>query len=134
MKFAHLTLCLASESPRRAELLQQLGIRFEVKPAEIDESVVANEAPETYVIRMAEKKSRIRWQLNRQTEHANLPVLGADTCVVLNGRIMGKPLDREHAVEMLTALSGSTHEVLTAVSIVQGEHQRTRVSRSRVTF
>lgn len=134
MKFEHLTLCLASASPRRAELLRQLGIRFEVQPADIDETVAVNEAPGAYVIRMAEQKSRKRWLLNRQSEYADLPVLAADTSVVLSGRVLGKPQDRQHGVEMLTALSGKTHEVLTAVSLVQGEQQRTRVSRSRVTF
>lgn len=134
MKFDHLTLCLASESPRRAELLRQLGVRFEVQPADIDETVAANEAVEAYVIRMAEQKSRKRWQLNRQTEFADLPVLAADTSVILDNQIMGKPRDREHAVEILTALSGNTHEVLTAVSLQYGEQRATRISRSRVTF
>ena len=134
MKFDHLKLCLASESPRRAELLRQLGIRFEVQPADIDETVADSEAAEAYVVRMSGQKSRKRWQLNRQTKFADLPVLAADTSVVFGNQIMGKPENREHAVEMLTALSGNTHEVLTAVSLLHREKLATRISRSRVTF
>lgn len=134
MKFEHLTICLGSASPRRAELLQQIGVRFEVMVADIDESVQAEEDPQRYVTRMAEAKAQRVWQANRETGLARLPVLAADTTVVLDDRIMGKPADRDDAIAMLTSLSGRTHEVLTAVSLLADEHQSTRLSRSRVTF
>jgi len=134
MKFDHLTICLGSASPRRAELLQQIGVRFQVRVADIDESVQAGEMPEQYVIRMAEEKARRVLELNAGTEMAGLPVLAADTTVVLDGQIMGKPADREHAIQMLSSLSGRTHEVLTAVSLLHGERQSTRLNTSRVTF
>lgn len=134
MKFDHLTICLGSASPRRAELLQQIGVRFEVRVADIDESVRAGETPARYVTRMAEEKARRVLELNAATELARLPVLAADTTVVLDGQIMGKPSDREHAIQMLSSLSGRTHEVLTAVSLLHGERQSTRLNTSRVTF
>jgi len=134
MKFDHLTICLGSASPRRAELLQQIGVRFEVRVADIDESVQAGEKPEQYVTRMAEEKARRVLELNAATELAGLPVLAADTTVVLDGQIMGKPSDHEHAIGMLSSLSGRTHEVLTAVSLLHGGRQSTRLNTSRVTF
>lgn len=134
MKFSHLTICLGSASPRRAELLQQIGVNFEVSVADIDESVREQELPADYVMRMAsEKAERVR-QANQDTPLAGLPVLTADTAVVLGNRIMGKPADRDQGVEMLTALSGRTHEVLTAVSLLSGGIQTGRLSRSEVTF
>ena len=134
MKFDHLTICLGSASPRRAELLQQIGVRFEIRVADIDESVQTGEAPDRYVVRMAEEKARRVHGLNEGTALAGLPVLAADTTVVLGGQIMGKPADHQHAVDMLSSLSGRTHEVLTAVSLLHGGRQSTRLNTSRVTF
>lgn len=134
MKFAHLKLCLGSASPRRAELLQQIGVQFEVRAADIDERVLQNEDSDAYVLRMAREKAISVWQQNRDTDLAGLPVLAADTAVVLDNHIMGKPASREQGIEMLTRLSGRTHEVLTAVSLLHHDRQATRLNRSRVTF
>jgi septum formation protein len=134
MKFSHIKLCLGSASPRRAELLKQIGVNFEVRVASIDESIHGEENAADYVLRMAIDKARRVWQKNQGTTLAGLPVLAADTAVVLGDWIMGKPTDREQGVEMLTALSGRTHEVLTSVSLLQAEKQVSRLSRSEVTF
>lgn len=101
-------LVLASQSPRRRELLAGLGIALDVRPAHTDETVRAREAPRDYVTRVARDKARA------------VPgevVLAADTAVVLHGLILGKPRDEEEAARMLLALSGARHEVLTAVCV-----------------
>lgn len=105
------TLCLASASPRRRELLASIGVKVEVCPVDIDESAQSSEMPAQYVTRLARDKAMAGMRLS------SLPVLGSDTAVVHAGRILGKPRDREHAAEMLEMLSGSTHEVLTAVAV-----------------
>jgi len=122
---------LASHSPRRRELLEQLGVRFRSVEQNADESLHSGESPEVYVIRLALEKAR--------AGHAALAgdlanVLGADTAVVLDGEILGKPADREEALDMLTRLSGRSHRVLTGVAMVDGEREATRLSVSTVTF
>src|SRR5512137_894764 len=102
MTAPHLTL--ASASPRRRELLEQLGFRLDVRPAHTDESVHPGESPRDYVLRVAREKARA---IGRE------PVLAADTSVVLGAEILGKPRDAADARRMLRALSGGTHEVLT---------------------
>jgi septum formation protein len=107
-------LILASASPRRAELLRHAGIDFVVMPADVDETVAAGEAPEDYVRRVSESKARVI--------AARVPgslVLSADTTVVVAGKIFGKPCDPDDARRMLRALSGRTHEVLTAVTLAR---------------
>ena len=106
-------LLLASASPRRRELLDQIGVRYEVLPADIHESPAPGERPEAYVRRLAAEKSLAAQRQNR----GRLPVLAADTEVVLDGEILGKPRDFEHAAEMLARLSGREHRVLSAVSL-----------------
>jgi septum formation protein len=121
-------LILASQSPRRAELLRQVGIRFTVAPARIDERVAPDESPEDYVRRMASAKAA-----EVRSRHVASPVLGADTAVVLNTRILGKPAGREAAIDMLLALSRRTHTVLTGVALINaGTHYR--LSSSQVAF
>jgi MAF protein len=122
-------LCLASGSPRRRELLGQIGLDHIVLVAQIDESVRPGEAPAAYVERLAREKALDVWQRVRP-----LPVLAADTAVVLDGIIYGKPRDRDEALEMLGRLSGRTHEVLTAVALATADGVRTRLSASTVTF
>lgn len=134
MRFSHIKLCLGSASPRRAELLSQIGVNYEVCIADIDEGLGEGESPADYVVRMAIEKAERVWQLNRDTALAGLPVLAADTAVVLDQKVMGKPADRNQGIEMLAALSGRTHEVLTAVSLLYGDRQTSRLSRSKVTF
>lgn len=107
-------LILASASPRRRELLRQVGVAFRVVIAEVDESVLPGEAPAAYVTRVAGDKAR----KVRAREAARLPVLGADTAVVLDQCILGKPGSRAEAMGMLGRLSGRTHEVYSAAVLV----------------
>jgi septum formation protein len=112
-------LVLASASPRRRELLDQLGVRYEVKPADLTEQPQPDEFAENYVQRIAAEKSLAAWSLNPD----GLPVLAADTEVVLDGEIFGKPRDAAHAFDMLSRLSGREHWVMSAVSLrAFGQH------------
>ena len=125
-------LCLASASPRRRELLAQLGIAHVAAPADIDESQRDGEAPGDYVLRMAlEKAQRIAAEpaLSR-----GLPVLGADTSVVVKGRVLGKPADAAESRAMLELLSARMHEVLSAVALVSACGTQSRLSRTEVRF
>ncbi|MGI9211099.1 MAG: Maf family protein [Methylococcaceae bacterium] len=123
-------LILASASPRRSELLHQLGISGQVWPADLDERPHPGESPEAYVRRIAREKAEAVWALARN----GLPVLAADTEVELDGIIFGKPKDKAHAVDMLTALSGREHRVLSSVGVFTGQGWSERLSISRVTF
>ena len=120
---------LASKSPRRRELLNQIGIDFEVIDVDIDESWDGKEKPEDYVRRVAQEKARAGNQLIKD----NLPVLAADTAVVLDGHILGKAETKDDAKAMLERLSGKTHEVLSAISVIR-DQQHSRVNISKVTF
>lgn len=122
---------LASLSPRRQELLQQIGVSYELLPVNVDETPADDESAEDYVQRLALAKARAGW--SSLAGKKRLPVLGADTVVVANGALMGKPRDRQQANAMLQALSGSTHEVLTAVALAF-ERSLVRLNISRVTF
>lgn len=122
-------LRLASVSPRRRELLAQIGVPHLVTGAHIDESHHSGERPHDYVQRMARTKARAVWE-----QDLSLPVLGADTTVVLDGNVFGKPVDRADALRMLGLLSGRTHEVLTAVALASKEGLSMRVSVSAVRF
>ncbi|MGH8460496.1 MAG: Maf family protein [Stenotrophobium sp.] len=121
---------LASKSPRRQQLLWQLGLRFGVIPADIVEQPQSAETADCYARRMALEKARAI----RMTIPDGLPVLGADTDVVLDGRILGKPRDRDDALAMLAALSGREHEVYSAVALVQGAREEIALSVTRVRF
>lgn len=125
------SLFLASGSPRRRELLTQIGVPFTVLSAPIDETPLDDEAPTAYVERLARGKAGAAMALLADKHGC---VLGADTAVVLDGRILGKPLDQADALHMLAALSGREHEVLTAVALVNQQHCETRVVASRVRF
>ena len=122
-------LRLASVSPRRRELLAQIGVPHVVTGAHIDESALSGERPRAYVQRMARTKALSVWE-----HDPSLPVLAADTTVVLDNVIFGKPLDRDDALRMLGTLSGRTHEVLTAVALATSSGVAMRLSESRVTF
>ncbi|WP_236174398.1 Maf family protein [Pseudomonas pseudonitroreducens] len=125
-------LYLASSSPRRRELLTQIGLPFHIVPASIDETPEAGELAYAYVERLARSKALAG--LNFLAQRADVCVLGADTAVVLDGRILGKPVDRDDALAMLQALSGREHEVLTAVAVADRDRCEARVVSSRVTF
>ncbi|WP_047541643.1 Maf family protein [Methylotenera versatilis] len=108
---------LASQSPRRVAILKQMGIDCIVMPADIDESQIAHEMPADYVLRLAKEKAlAILEKLNRQ--HANMPILAADTTVALENTIFGKPENDADAIQMLKQLSGTQHQVHTAVAVV----------------
>lgn len=125
---------LASASPRRAELLRQIGVRFEVWPAAVEEAVAEGESPADYVVRVAVAKADEVWEEVEADGLDARPVLAADTAVVLDGRILGKPADEAEAAAMLEALSGRTHQVLTAVALRCGARTDTRVATSEVRF
>jgi septum formation protein len=144
---------LASGSPRRRELLQQIGISFRVIAAPVDEAALLGEAPTAYVARLAAAKADAGWKggpgaMGRSGTAGGpgatgdfgiagsvpIPVLAADTAVILDGKILGKPKDREDAENMLRQLSGRTHEVLTAIALHTADGLHSRISRSEVTF
>jgi septum formation protein len=123
-------LILASSSPRRRELLDQIGVTYRVQPVEVDETPREGESPEAFARRMALEKARAGWK----AQGSGLPVLGADTVVTLDGVILGKPADRAEALHMLGRLSGSTHRVLSAVALKHGGREAVRLSETRVRF
>lgn len=125
-------LFLASGSPRRRELLTQIGVAFSVIGADIDETPLSDESPAAYVERLARGKA----EAGRARLSADAPacVLGADTAVVLGGKILGKPVDEADAQAMLLSLAGQEHEVLTAIALLDGERCESRVVRSLVRF
>jgi septum formation protein len=122
---------LASSSPRRRELLAQIGLGFRVLQVDIDETPRPGESPQAYVRRLALAKARAGRDAVERREVR--PVLGADTSVIVDGVMLGKPRDRAHGIEMLLRLSGRSHEVLTAVALA-GMREAVRLSTSRVTF
>lgn len=136
------TIWLASKSPRRAELLQGMGVPFEVlqftdaagAQYEVDESVHPGEPPRDYVRRVALDKALHALSYMRDRQLVARPLLSADTTVALGDRILGKPADAAEAREMLGALSGQVHEVLTAVVVIDGHDIRQMLSVSRVHY
>jgi septum formation protein len=116
-------------SPRRRELLTQIGVPFILASPDIDETVRPGEAPDRYVTRLAQQKALAIRQSGQQ-----LPVLAADTTVVVDGEIFAKPSDRAEAVQMLGVLSGRTHEVLTAIALADSRGVATRLNASTVRF
>lgn len=123
-------IILASASPRRAELLKQLGWQPDIQPVDIDESVVPGEQPEAYCLRMAvEKASDAHTLIN-----SRLPILTADTTVVLGAEVLGKPESTAHALETLQKLSGQTHHVYSAVAVVYAGEIQHVLSRNAVTM
>jgi len=123
-------LLLASASPRRSDLLEQIGVTFSVLAVDIDESRRVDELPVDYVSRLAMEKA----QAGFRRQDGQLPSLGADTIVVFDGQIFGKPRDQQHAETMLMALSGKVHSVFTAVAIDNGIDTAMAVSETRVEF
>jgi septum formation protein len=123
---------LASGSPRRRELLQQIGVSFRVVGTAVDEAVLPGEGAQAYVARLAAAKADAGWA--KSCEATEAPVLAADTAVVLDGKILGKPKDRQDAEGMLRQLSGRTHEVLTAIALRTARGLQSDLSRSEVTF
>ena len=125
-------LYLASASPRRRELLTLIGLRFERLAIDVDETPLAGEAPAAYVRRLALAKARAGWAA--LGPRPVRPVLGADTTVVVDGAILGKPVDRDDGLNMLARLSGREHEVLSAVALALHGREDVAVQHSRVRF
>ena len=123
---------LASASPRRSALLEQIGVAFRVEPASISESQRPGERSEDYATRLAVEKADAVWDL--KTADGPLAVLGADTIVVLDGRMLGKPADADDALAMLTALSGRVHRVVTAVALRHAGGTATSIGSADVAF
>ena len=121
---------LASGSPRRRELLNQIGVPFRVLGTTVDESLRAGEDAPRYVMRLAQAKATA----GRAASPANLPVLAADTAVSIDGEILTKPHGREDGERMLLSLSGRTHDVFTAVALATATGIESRLSRTQVTF
>ncbi len=122
-------ITLASASPRRRQLLDQIQVSYTVHPVDIDESHIAGETPEQFVTRLALEKAR--------AGYGNLPVrpaLGSDTIVICEQQILGKPVDQQMALAMLNLLSANTHQVMTAVAVCNGETEHCVLSVSNVEF
>lgn len=136
------SIYLASRSPRRRELLRQIGIVFEVlllreagqRPVDVDETPQAAEVPDDYVLRLAREKAMAAAGMVRARRLAAHPVLAADTTVVCDELILGKPADAADAARMLGLLGGRMHRVLTAVAVARGDALDVRLSESRVWF
>ncbi|AWC82222.1 MULTISPECIES: nucleoside triphosphate pyrophosphatase [Serratia] len=124
------SLYLASGSPRRRELLALLGVSFDILLTHTEEQRREGEAAEAYVRRLAQDKAKAGVALAQEDR----PVLGADTIVVLNGRVLEKPRDEAHAAQMLAALSGKQHQVMTAVAIADRQDVRCQLVVTDVTF
>ena len=122
-------ITLSSGSPRRSQLLDQIGVRHVARPVDVDEARLPGEAPADYVLRLAAAKAGRGWSLG-----ASRPVLAADTAVVLGAELFGKPVDRNDGVRILMALAGRTHEVLTAVAVRDAQGLSTALSVSAVTL
>lgn len=123
---------LASASPRRSALLNQIGVPHRVQPVDVDETARGDEAADHYVRRLAVLKAETLWQKLAAAQRQ--PVLGADTAVVLDDEILGKPRDEQDCLRMLKLLSARTHQVFTAVALRASDGCQSRVNVSEVTF
>ncbi|NLX76772.1 MAG: septum formation inhibitor Maf [Clostridiaceae bacterium] len=117
-------LILASQSPRRKMLLKQIGVSFQTYPSDIDEAITGNEEAEDYVRFLSERKALSVKEHLCSNGCNSFVVLAADTIVVLDGVILGKPADESHAFDMLKKLSGNWHEVITGVSVIDGDEEK----------
>ncbi|HEY8887892.1 MAG TPA: nucleoside triphosphate pyrophosphatase [Gallionella sp.] len=142
MKIIQPRIYLASQSPRRRELLKQIGINFEMlllrsdprRNLEVDETPHTDEQPENYVRRVSQAKAEAGYNVLKMRNLPAFPVLAADISVTLDGKIFGKPESAEHAVDMLRQLSGTEHQVHSAVAIALEEHIEVALSTSTVRF
>lgn len=133
---------LASQSSRRRELLKQIAVNFELllprfdprRGMDTDETPIPGELPEAYVQRICQDKANAGWRALQFRNLPLFPVLTADTAVILDGKIIGKPLDRGQAGDILRALSGRQHQVLTAVAIIYDKRMEMRLSVNKVTI
>jgi septum formation protein len=131
MSHSNPLIWLASASPRRSSLLKQIGIAHRVQAVDLDEAAQEGETPAYYVTRLARAKAQALW--SRLSAEQRLPVLGSDTTVALGNEVLGKPRDRDDAVQMLSRLAGRTHQVYTAVALQHAHGCEARLSVSDVT-
>ena len=129
---SNLLIYLASASPRRSALLEQIGVPHRVRPVDVDETARNGEPPDEYVRRLAVLKAETLWQKLAAQERQ--PVLGADTAVVLDDQFLGKPRDEQDCLRILNLLSARTHRVFTAVALQASDGCQSRVNVSEVTF
>jgi len=120
---------LASQSPRRRELLEQIGVSYETLLVDVEEKKQCDESPADYVRRLSQEKATAGVKVKNDQ-----PVLGADTVVVLNEQVLEKPTSEQDAINMLLSLSGNTHQVMTAVTIILGQRSETQVNVTSVRF
>lgn len=125
---------LASKSPRRKELLEQMQVEFEVLAVETPEVVQPNETPEMYSKRVTDEKLKAAWNKIIHGKYEPRPILCADTEVVLDNQILGKPSDQQEAFEMLKSYSGRIHEVITSVGLIFHGYQQIKMNKTFVTF
>ena len=125
---------LASRSPRRRQLLKQIGVNFEMRPVNIDETMEKGETPDDYVCRMARAKAEMGWLNLIQRRLPLRPLLAAATIIVFKGKIIGKPDNPAHGRKMLSAFSGKTHKVLTAVAVVAKDKIQVSLSTTTIRF
>ncbi|OUS01794.1 septum formation protein Maf [Gammaproteobacteria bacterium 42_54_T18] len=128
------SLYLASTSPRRRELLKQIGVQLTTLPVGVNETPLLNESAQAYVQRLSQAKAAAGWSRVVADQLSLMPVLGSDTSVVLEGAILGKPESKSQCVETLMSLSGRTHQVMTAVTLQLAEKRATQLSVTDVTF
>lgn len=129
MNVSHVPVVLASQSPRRAQLLRMLGLDIVTEPANIDETYVEGEEPRAHAERLAREKAA-----PVAARHPDAVVIGSDTVVIVDGAVLGKPGDDEEAVRMLLRLQGRQHEVATGIAVAWRGAVRSTVERVRVTF
>ncbi|MDD5470632.1 MAG: Maf family protein [Sideroxydans sp.] len=142
MSLSHSRIYLASQSPRRRELLKQIGVRFDPlllrndprRGVQVDETPLEGELPADYVQRICREKAEAGWEALMLRKLRIHPVLAADTTVTVNGKIIGKPVNNEHALQILSELSGTSHQVLTAVAVVLENRLEMRLSTTTITF
>jgi septum formation protein len=142
MMFSDNQIYLASRSPRRRELLRQIGVKFNLllmretlgRPVDVDEQPLIDETPTDYIYRIVQFKANEGWKRILERKFPSLPVLVADTIVTLDGCILGKPKDTTQAEEMLKTLSGRSHQVLTAIGVGVKDKIQVRLSASTVQF
>lgn len=125
---------LASQSPRRAELLRQIGVSFQRFACDIDEAPFLNEKPAEYVLRMAKEKASEGWRLLLSSGGQIRPLLASDTTIALDGQILGKPEDEHDAKRILRLLSGKKHEVMTAIVMTDGQKTMSELVITGVVF
>ena len=123
---------LASRSPRRGELLGQIGVHFDVLPSDVDESVRLDESPEHYVLRLAREKALVCVQRLAAQGAPSRPVLAADTTVCIDGLILGKPENDADAAAMLSRMSDRWHAVHTAIAVAEGDRVEVALSSTQV--